>query len=64
MNKQYTPSEDIELLVKRLREMATLQDAIITQIYSMEDVDAVRVPTLPVTPYNRVADFLLQGGKE
>lgn len=64
MSEQYTPSEDIELLVKRLREMATLQDAILCQFRTMSDEDAARVPGIQYVDYNNiVAVTLLGGGK-
>lgn len=64
MSEQYTPSEDIELLVKRLREMATLQDAILSQLHSMDEEDAARVPwpLIQYVDYNNIADETLQGG--
>ena len=62
MSEQYTPSEDIELLVKRLREMATLQDAILCQFRTMDAEDAARVPDIQYVDYNKIADVTLLGG--
>ena len=64
MSKRYTPSEDIELLVKRLREMATLQDAILCQFRIMSDEDAARVPGIQYVDYNNIAAVTLQGGSK
>ena len=61
MSEQYTPSEDIELLVKRLREMATLQDAILSQFRTMSEEDAARVPDIQYVDYNSIAVVTLLG---
>ena len=65
MSERYTPSEDIELLVKRLREMATLQDAILCQLDSMNEEDTAHVAWLliPYVNYNNIADTIMGGSK-